>query len=229
MLNPRLPQEILEYIVDLRHDGPETLKNCCIVSKSWVPRTRKYLFANIRFRHAGDLRSWKKTFPDVANSPAYHVRTLFVGCPRLVVAADAEEGGWIQAFSGVTSLEVDNGNRYLKASQVSLTPFRKFSSTLKSLRVCSILLPYPQLFDLIRSSPLLEDLSLSGRDDGLDSDNDTHVPKIVAPSASPSFTGSLDFDVFGVSGRVVRQLLDSPNGLHFRKLAFSCNRKEDLR
>jgi len=229
MPNPRLPQEILEYIVDLLHDEPETLKSCCLVSKSWFPRTRKHLFVNIQVRSAGNLGSWKKTFPDVANSPAYHTRTLFVGCPRLVVAADAEEGGWIQAFYRVTSLDLGSDNGYIRSSEVSLTPFRKFSSTLKSLRVCPILLPYPQLFDLVCSFPLLEDLTLAGHQLSFDGDGDTHEPQAIAPSASPPLTGSLDLYVLGGLGKIARQLLDLPNGLHFRKLMFSCDRKEDLR
>ncbi|KAF9643160.1 hypothetical protein BDM02DRAFT_3081141, partial [Thelephora ganbajun] len=52
MSNPRqfhLPPEILDYIIDLLHDKPETLKQCCLVSKSWVSRTRKHLFADIEF------------------------------------------------------------------------------------------------------------------------------------------------------------------------------------
>ncbi|KAF9644805.1 hypothetical protein BDM02DRAFT_3066647, partial [Thelephora ganbajun] len=44
-----LPPEILDYIVDFLHDTPETLKQCCLVSKSWVSRTRKSLFADIEF------------------------------------------------------------------------------------------------------------------------------------------------------------------------------------
>jgi len=231
MPNARLPQEILEYIVDLIYDKPETLKRCCLVSKSWVPRTRKHLFASIRFRSAGDPESWKKTFPDVGNSPACHAHTLFVGCPRAIVAADAGEGGWMQPFSGITRLEVDDGNLYI-SSRVSLNQFHRFSSTLKSLRVCYILLPHPQFLDLICSFPLLEDLSLRGHDDSLDEDeddeDDTHGPQTVAPSASPPSTGSLDLDVLGGLGIILRQLLHFPNGLHFRKITLSWDCEEDL-
>ncbi|KAF9642961.1 hypothetical protein BDM02DRAFT_3104213, partial [Thelephora ganbajun] len=46
---PHLPPEILDYIVDFLYNEPETLKQCCLVSKSWVPRTRKHLFADINF------------------------------------------------------------------------------------------------------------------------------------------------------------------------------------
>ena len=37
----------------------ETLKECCLVSKSWVSRTRKHLFADIKFRPAVALELWK--------------------------------------------------------------------------------------------------------------------------------------------------------------------------
>ena len=229
MPNLHLPQEILEYIVDLLHDKPETLKRCCIVSKSWVSCTRKHLFANIRLHSAGNLESWKKTFPDCKISPARYARTLFVGCPRLIVAADAEEGGWIQAFCGVARLEVGSDNGYIKASQVSLTPFHKFSSTLKSLHVCPILLPYPQLLDLVCSFPLLENLTLAGHQLSSDGEGDTKGPQTIAPSASPPLTGALDLYVLGGLGKIACQLLDLPNGIRFRKLTFSWDHKEDLR
>ena len=46
MPNPYLPQETLDYIVDLLHDEPETLRERCLLSKPWIPRTRKHLFAD---------------------------------------------------------------------------------------------------------------------------------------------------------------------------------------
>ena len=61
---PYLPLETLDYIVDLLHDESPALKECCLVSKSWIPRTRRHLFAHIRFYSADNLKSWKKTFPD---------------------------------------------------------------------------------------------------------------------------------------------------------------------
>jgi len=228
MSNPYLPPEILDSVIDLLHDEPETLKQCCLVSKSWVPRTRRHLFADIKFRSASDLESWKKTYPDFTNSPACQVHTLFVGCLQHVVAADAEEDGWIQAFSGAKRLDVDNGDLYLKALEVPLAPFYGFSPALKSLRICPILLPFPQVFDLILSFPLLEDLVLKGRDESWLNDDDPRVPQTVVPRTSPVFTGSLDFHVLGGAGHAARRLLDLPNGLHFRNLALSWGCVEDL-
>jgi len=89
---------------------------------------------------------------------------------------DVEEGGWIQAFSGVTSLEirVHKGGRHLNL--FSLTPFHNFSPALKSLRVGPTLFQYPRFFDLVR-----------------------------------------------------HQLLDLPNGLHFRHIALSWDLVDDVK
>jgi len=230
MSNPYLPPEILDYIIDFLHDEPEALKQCCPVSKSWVPRTRRHLFANIQFRSASVLESWKKRFPDAANSPACYAHTLFVGCPWLVVAADAEEGGWIRVFSGVKSLDLDNGDqaRYIGALEVSLASFYKFSPALKSLRISHIILPYPQVFDLVCSFPLLENLSLIGHNESWVNDGGPNGPRTVVPSTSPVFTGSLDFHILGGAGNAARQLLDLPNGLHFRKVALSWAHERDF-
>ena len=102
-----LPPETLDYIVDLLHDESSALNECCLVSKSWIPRTRRHLFAHIQFYSADDLKSWKKTFPDPAKSPAYRTHTLFIGCVQFIEEGDAEEDGWIQAFSRVEQLVVN--------------------------------------------------------------------------------------------------------------------------
>ena len=225
MSNPRLPPEMLDYVIDLLNDEPEALKQCCLASKLWVPRTRRHLFADIAFRSADDLVSWKKTFPDPTNSPAYHARTVLVGCPGLITASDAGEGGWIWTFSSITSLEVDNGEQYLG----SLTPFYQFAPTLKSLRVGPLLFPCPQLFALICSFPLLEDLSLRGVSPS--HDDDSHGMRTIYsyPGTSPSLTGSLDLAILGGAGSVARLLLGLSSGLHFRKITFTWDRKEDRR
>lgn len=64
MSDPHLPQETIDHIIDILHNEPETLKACCLASKFWIPRTRKYLFADIWFISVRHLELWKKTFPD---------------------------------------------------------------------------------------------------------------------------------------------------------------------
>ena len=101
-----LPPELLNHVVDFLHRRDTALRHCCLVSKSWIPRARKHLFAEIRFNGAKKLQSWKGTFPDPSTSPARYTKTLFIDCPHAVTAADAGEGGWIKVFSQVARLEV---------------------------------------------------------------------------------------------------------------------------
>jgi len=222
MSNPRLPREILDYVVDLLHDKPDALKQCCLVSKSWVPRTRKHLFANINFDCASDLEQWKETFPDPANSPAHHTRSLFVGCPRSVTAADAEEGGWIRAFSRVVRFELHTHHNH--HSEISLVPFHNFSPALKSLRVISYI-PRSRVFNLVCSLPLLENLSIHEfRIWGADSNGID-----FQPSTSPLLNGTFESYNRGGSGPTVRWLLGLPGGFRFRKLVLTWRNEEDVR
>ena len=233
MSNPYLPRETLDYIVDLLQHEPETLKECCLVSKPWIPRTRKHLFATIEFISVNDLESWKKTFSDPLNSPARYTHTLFFRSAGVVAAAGAGTGSLVQAFSQVVRLELSASDakplmRFGTLETTSLAPFHGFSPTLKSLRVDSVVLPSPQVLDLICSFPLLEDLSLLGHDKPLDDDNDPHGPRTAIPSTSPPLTGSLELTMLLGMGRVVRQLLDLPNGVNFRKLLLWWFYKTDL-
>jgi len=235
MSNPYLPPEILDCVVDLLHNDPEGLKTCCLVSKSWVPRTRRYLFVDIKFRTASDLMAWKKAFPDSANSPAYHVRDLSIRCPEFAAAADAEEGGWIQAFSGVATLYLEYNQWLVSTRTTCLAPFLKFASTLKLLYISTVRAPCPQLFDFIRSSPLLEDVTVWGCDvsfcdcdDSFYDDENTHRLTPDLPSTPPPLTGSLKLGVDGGMEDTARRLLELPNGLHFRKLKFWWHDEEDL-
>ncbi|KAF9645262.1 hypothetical protein BDM02DRAFT_604398 [Thelephora ganbajun] len=160
MTDPHLPQEICDYIVDLLRNKQDTLERCCLVSRSWVPRTRKHLFADIGFLYPDYLVRWKRAFPDPSRSPGYHTHTLTIGCPEVVTTADAQEGGWIRAFSNVIQLVVLSSFRNLDDSAVPLVPFHNFSPALKSLHVASKTFPCTRILNLVYSFRLLEDLDL---------------------------------------------------------------------
>jgi len=222
MSNPDLAQETLDYIVDFLQGKPEALKACCLVSKSWVTRTRKHLFASILLRSADDLKMWKAAFPDPSNSPAHYTQALLV-CSQAVPGADVEAGDLIRTFSRITRLdmavELDLGT--------SLAPFRGISPILKSLRVYTFIL-FPQVFDLIPSFPLLEDLALTGSNYSLGNGDDQQGPETIAPSTSPPLTGCLDLLVKGME-YPTRRLMDLPNGIHFRKLILLWLEEDDFR
>ena len=49
MMSPSLPSEILDLIFDHVRDEQPTLKACCVISKLWMQRARRHLFARIEF------------------------------------------------------------------------------------------------------------------------------------------------------------------------------------
>jgi hypothetical protein len=224
MSDPHLPSDILDNITDLLHAKPETLKRCCLVSKSWIPRTRKHLFADIRFRTKGHLKLWKKTFPDPSTSPAHYAKTLFVDCSQVVVAADVEPGGWITDFSRLVNLRVDSRASFFDGS-FSLVPFHGISPVLKSLRVTGLAPPSSQIIDLILSFPLLEDLVVYVNTPyGVSTDNNDNPNRTltaVQSSSSLVLSGFLELHMKGGMGSFTRQLLSLPNGIHFWKLALT--------
>jgi hypothetical protein len=221
MSNPHLPAEMLDHIVDHLHDTEDALRNCCLVSKSWVPRARMHLFADMRFNTQQAVRLWKKTFPDPANSPAHYTKTLYVGA-RVVIAAYSEVDGWIRGFSSVMHLAF--GSRRLFADKLfPPASFHRFSPAIKSLRMTFATLMSPGIFDLILSFPLIKDLSVTVIYSSLiDNNNDSGwVPTAAQPSAPPAFTGSLELHLMGGLESFTRRLLSFPGGLHFRKFTLT--------
>ena len=218
---PYLPPEILDQIVDFLHDEPETLKECCLVSISWIPRTRKHLFVDVEFDE-DDFEAWKRTFPDPSRSPARHTRNLVVHCAADIAVADVGGDSLLQAFSCVVRLELGLDKTSLKTPDISLVPFYNFSPSLKSLRLSSLRLPRSQVFGLIQSLPLLEDLTLTGYNT-----QEGAPSPVINTSTSPALTGTLDLDLLKGTESVTRRLLGLPNGLHFRRLIFSHRCKND--
>jgi hypothetical protein len=210
-----LPPELLDHIVDYLRNEPAVLKTCCFVSKSWLPRTRKHLFAHVKFPALKPhIELWKKTFPDPSDSPARYTRSLSI-CDLLnITAADADVGSWVRAFRHLVKLELYTSGR--DDHQISLVPLRGLSPTLKSLILIHSSVPLPEVFGLIFSFPLLEDLTLVSSNDWSDTDG------WDAPSTSPKFTGSLTLKSMKSIRSVARQLCGLPDGLRFNKIMVGC-------
>ncbi|KAF9780888.1 hypothetical protein BJ322DRAFT_287886 [Thelephora terrestris] len=207
-----LPPEILDHIVDNLYDEPIALKACCLVSKSWVERSQRHLFACVELDSiaGSSVESWMNAFPDPSALPARYARSLGVRDPGV---AFVNVRAWIRSFRRVEELSVDMlGSVELRG--VSLLQFHGLSPTLKSLRFANITTPTPEIIGLICSFPLLEDLSLE-----IISESDTDG--WAAPPTSPKLTGSLRLN--GKNRSVVRGLLKLPNGLHFSKIRVLCH------
>jgi len=225
-LDQYLPPEILDHIVNSLHDNQEALRECCLVSKSWIPRTRKHLFAQVDFRDVENLQSWKETFPDPLNSPGCYTHILH--CSQSVV--DAEAGDWITNFSRVVYFGVD-GHGLLAESTPSFVPFHGFSPVIKSLRAGFVTLPASQVFDLILSFPLLENLFVVTYFGALvdDGDGSGVLSTAFQPSNPPPlFTGTLDLSMRGGMEPITHRLLSSPGGIHFQRLNLKLFHERDL-
>ena len=219
MPGPRLPPEISHCIVDLLCEEPKVLKQCCLVSKLWVPRTRKYLFGRIEFERSAGVDAWKGAFPDPANSPAHHTCSLSFTCvEKVITAADAEEGSWTRAFSRVIRLAVLNGTRDIR--------FVPFHSThwLKLVLTDDVHLSHSKFLILIHSLPILEDPNLGFR--GIESGGSSAA---VQPPALPPLTGTLVVYLPGGMGRTTRGLLDLQIRNRFRRLDCTLWWEEDFR
>jgi len=218
-----LPPEILDFIVDHLRDEPATLKTCCLASKSWIHRTRKHLFAHVEFC-ATDPRveSWVETFPDPTNSPAHHTRTLSivypVYYPHLIKAAHADT---LSSFCSVVHLHVNVSRWY--GERVPLVPLHGLSPVLRSLRLTSVAVPDSEIFGLICSFPLLEDLALRIINP------EPRDGRWTTPWTSPRLTGSLELSK-GMGGiqPTTRRLLDLPNGLHFTTITVPWLCEQDI-
>ena len=210
-----LPPEILDLIIDHLYDEPTTLKTCCVVSKSWIQRTRKHLFASVAFcPPTSSIDLWREAFPDPSNSPAHHTRHLSICGLSVVIAADAEAGGWIRTFHNLVHLYLE-GLNWMDCA--SLVPFHGLSPALRSLHLtCTS----PEVLDLICSFPLLEDLSLAFLGHGSDTWN--------TPSTSPKLTGSLNLNMFEGIRPLVCRLLGLPNGLRFTEVIVT-SLEEDIK
>ena len=213
MMSIPLPQEIIDLTVE--HLGQEraTLKVCCVVSKSWVARTRKHLFARVEFTDESLVESWMNAFPDPSNSPAQHTRDLRILDAPGFIAAMTVAHAWIRNFCNIVRLSVEMITwRY---SHISLVPLHALSSTLKSLSFAHDFIPFPEVFDFICSFPSLENLSLISIDGG-------ETGTSALPLISPKFTGTLCLVMDGGIRSSISRFLALPGGLHFTKVWAQC-------
>ncbi|KAF9789299.1 hypothetical protein BJ322DRAFT_1017987 [Thelephora terrestris] len=215
-----IPPEICDKIVDFLQNDPAALKQCCLASKSWVPRTRKHLFAVVEFTNQSYLRNWNMLFPEPSKSPARHTEVLRIGCLEAIVH-DPATSDWIPMFSRIVRFEIFSA--YGNELDTRLMQFRHFPHTLKSLRLTMFSFGPSQSIDLACHFPLLEDLAFLGYNCNCDN------PLVFSPPlTSPALTGTLELRIIRGIARTAHRLLDLPNGLHFRNLKLSPHSEEDF-
>ena len=216
-----LPPEILDIVVDHLHEDPVTLKKCCVVSKSWVPRTRRHIFERVNFSaRRPSPAMWAMKFPDPSNSPAHYTRTLtFAGINN--IAADADVCRWIRAFHNVVHLRVTMAvGDWVVCGQMTLVPFYGLSPAVRSIYLECVYAPPSEVFDLLWSFPLLRDIEL------ISCNLVSGAGTWTTPLTSPPLTGSLELHGWLA---IVPRFLDLPNGLNFTKITSGCSTGADFK
>jgi hypothetical protein len=254
MSPPHLAQELLDHIVDHLHQDHQALQECSLVSKSWIPRTRKHLFAEVKLTDRRKFKLWKHAFPDPTSSPGHYTKFLSIySLYATFESKEAEAGGWIKAFCNTVSFKVytraqehnssddgynitfEEGDQIASDKEddapfdISLVPFHGFSLALKSLTVGISHLPSKEVLQFILSFQRLEDLTVfSGLGEQNDYDGEEDQMNLQIPSAFPPLTGTLDIMTLRFSlGFTVDKLLRLPNGIHFQALRLRLEVKGD--
>ena len=167
-------------------------------------------FARIRFHSPKrSVEMWRQALPDPFSSLAPYTRTFSFPVLDSIFTtfANPDIVGWIRSFDRVENLSLG----FIRDSHgASLVQLHRFSPALRSLSLVYFTGLLPKILNFVSSFPLLEDLVLTAGPYS----NDTG--KLIPPSTSPKFTGSLRVD--GGVPSVTRWLCNLPGGLHFRQI-----------
>lgn len=193
----RLPQELIEAIIDCFSDDYQMLKTCSLVAKSWLARSRLYLFNEIALNKK-KARKWYSLFRPDPNGVSRFVRTLrlqqgqafrWLGTESLDAIPDP-----FSSFQHVETLIVT----WLDLWDFEPLPlpgslarhFVHFESSLRSLSLPYITARYSTLATFLQLFPKLEDLLIHTPD--LLDDN----PPLRISRAAPIIHGYLNLNSF---------------------------------
>ena len=120
---PRLPQELIDVIIDYHEYDRRTLKACSLVSSKWSARSRKHLFREVELGSKAELASWCTLIHPGPSGPSSFVETLSLydlgfstAAPQYSRAQFLQQSTLSDAtphfrsFSGLRSLEVRGWN-----------------------------------------------------------------------------------------------------------------------
>ena len=173
-MTARFPPEIFDLIIDHLHGDRNTLKQCSLVSKSWVPRTQKHLFSEVRFGSCRQLGNLGYAFPDSKGSPTRHTDSLDAGdLPIYAPAYCKLDHEWLRSlFPNVTRFHVTVGGTVdRQLTDPHCLQFHRLFPAVTSLSLTMATVRPADLAAVICSFPVLEDLAMLGsiaRDGGVD-------------------------------------------------------------
>lgn len=165
----RLPQELIDSVVDeLKHDVG-SLRACSLVSKPWVYRSRRYLFATVHLPTCL-LRKWLERVPADPNTrtpldPHCHVRSLSLqpattSAPFCIPETFVDH---LSSFTQVSTLAIGSSLRKewtdpFSDSALVAKYFGSLGQSLRKLELTRIHLNMPVLEALLDAFPRLEQI-----------------------------------------------------------------------
>ena len=165
----RLPQELIDSVIDeLRHDVG-SLRACSLVSKPWVYRSRRYLFATVHLPTCL-LRKWLERVPVHPNStplgPHCHVRSLSLQPGTITSAPFCIPETFVDhlsSFTQVSTLAIGSSLRKewtdpFSDSALVAKYFGGLGQSLRKLELTRVYLNMAVLKALLAVSPRLEQI-----------------------------------------------------------------------
>jgi len=157
----RLPQELVEDIIDCLSNDRRMLETCSLVATTWLARSRHHLF-NIISLNGRTVGKWCSAIPPGTDSVSHFVRTLTLqqaeGHPWLGTKFLDTISDHFSSFRHVENLSI----AWMDLSDFepgSLTRhFVHYGSSLRSLRLSYISADYSALMTFLQLFPYLEDL-----------------------------------------------------------------------
>lgn len=91
VLDPRLPQELIERVIEYCAWNERTLRACSLVSRSWVTPSRRYLFGIIRLHTYASVAA----FLDLIASSPHNITSFVQKLDILEFDSERPPKGWI--------------------------------------------------------------------------------------------------------------------------------------
>jgi hypothetical protein len=212
---PRLPQELLDEIIDHLADDSTTLRFCSMAARSFVQSCRRHLFSRVVFR-PHNIPTWKTTFPNPAMCPAPYTREMRI---HLAAGAPTQLAEYMPYFSNVRDLTLIGG----RCENGDWIPsIGALPTSIRSLTMKFASITNAQVLGIMEQLPNLDDISLCAfKGAGLTAE--------AGDILRGRYCGKLDLLlVEDFHAGIVRSLLKAPEGLGFKSIRALCNTQDDF-
>lgn len=212
---PRLPQELLDEIIDHLADDSTSLRLCAMAASTFVQSCRRHLFRRVVFR-PHNLPTWKAIFPNPAISPAAYTREIRI---HLAVDAPTQLAEYMPYFSHVRDMTLIGG----RCENGDWIPrLGALPTSIRSLTMKFASITNAQVLEIMEQLPNLEDISLCAfKGAGLTAE--------AGDVLRGRYRGKLDLLLMeDFHAGIVRSLLKAPEGLGFKSIKALCNTQEDF-